>query len=94
MYVELSSRIGEQLNIRPVALRTGPVGHKALATWRCRVLVTKQETITIPSSLISRRIENLEQLRKTGFAGNRRLLDSSARVTTAIGEACFQDIQQ
>src|SRR5262249_28321730 len=41
-----------------------------------------------------RRIENLEQLRKIGFAANRRLLDVQ-RVghDCFIGEACFQDMQ-
>jgi hypothetical protein len=43
---------------------------------------------------IGRRIENLEQLRKIGFAANRRLLDVQ-RIghDCFIGEACFQHMQ-
>ena len=44
---------------------------------------------------IGRRIENLEQLRKIGFAANRRLLDVQ-RIghDCFIGEASFQDMQR
>src|SRR5271163_391496 len=44
---------------------------------------------------IGRRIENLEQLRKIGFAANRRLLDVQ-RIghDCFVGEACFQDLQK
>jgi hypothetical protein len=44
---------------------------------------------------IGRRIGNLEELRKIGFAANRRLLDVQ-RIghDCFIGEACFQDMQK
>ena len=44
---------------------------------------------------IGRRIENLEELRKIGFAANRRLLDVQ-RIghDCFIGEACFQEMQR
>ena len=44
---------------------------------------------------IGRRLENLPQLRKIGFAANRRLLDVQ-RIShdCFIGEAAFQDLQR
>jgi DNA-binding PadR family transcriptional regulator len=44
---------------------------------------------------IGRRIKNLEELRKIGFAANRRLLDVQ-RIghNCFIGEACFQEMQR
>src|SRR5258705_9580844 len=64
--------------------------HKLLEALRTETTINDTRDFAI-----GRRIENLEELRKVGFAANRRLLDIQ-RIghDCFIGEAAFQDMQK